>query len=299
MSDYLTQVVTRSLGLAAIVRPRPKSLFEPEQPDIQPAFEPEPGFAAATDEARHAAHDPPPTERQTLDGVRPRGEQSRPVPGLDDASLLSPDSPDRGSGAEPPPDAFSAGSQVVHISPRRSQARSPQSPAGLPTLTDEPRLRSAPLPQGGASEPVVPPEPLSSAAEVRPTLTAQNGPRGDAGSARPALAPGTGHSPIEPRNAQEPPRSLIVPAPVPAPPEAEPWPSSALGGSLIQPAHRPTSPIVVSPQAVPAEQTIHVTIGRIEVRAAPPPTTPARPKSAPAPTMSLEDYLRSRSGGQR
>jgi hypothetical protein len=45
--------------------------------------------------------------------------------------------------------------------------------------------------------------------------------------------------------------------------------------------------------------TIHVTIGRIEVRATPAPASapPSRPK--PAPTMSLDDYLRQRNGGSR
>ncbi len=49
-------------------------------------------------------------------------------------------------------------------------------------------------------------------------------------------------------------------------------------------------------QATPP--VIHVTIGRIEVRATPPPTPVKR--AAPAqPATSLEEYLRSRSGGRR
>ncbi|MBD6618234.1 hypothetical protein FNW02_21005 [Komarekiella sp. 'clone 1'] len=48
--------------------------------------------------------------------------------------------------------------------------------------------------------------------------------------------------------------------------------------------------------AAPSVPTIHISIGRIEVRAVPPPT-PARPRSAPvAPRLSLEDYLKSRGG---
>jgi hypothetical protein len=43
---------------------------------------------------------------------------------------------------------------------------------------------------------------------------------------------------------------------------------------------------------------IHVTIGRIEVRAALPPT-PVKRASPPTSTMSLEEYLRSRSGDRR
>jgi len=43
----------------------------------------------------------------------------------------------------------------------------------------------------------------------------------------------------------------------------------------------------------PAPPTIHVTIGRIEVRATQPPA-PVRRSAPTASTMSLEDYLRSR-----
>lgn len=51
--------------------------------------------------------------------------------------------------------------------------------------------------------------------------------------------------------------------------------------------------------ASPAPPTIQVTIGRIEVRAVPP-SAPPRPRTAtPTARLSLEDYLRSRSGGER
>jgi hypothetical protein len=60
-----------------------------------------------------------------------------------------------------------------------------------------------------------------------------------------------------------------------------------------------TTPSHVAPGPQPsAPPTIHVTIGRIEVRATPPPTT-AKRASQPAPKMSLEEYLRSRSGDRR
>jgi hypothetical protein len=45
----------------------------------------------------------------------------------------------------------------------------------------------------------------------------------------------------------------------------------------------------------PVQPTIRVTIGRVEVRATPPPPAPTR-KAARAPAMSLDDYLRSRRG---
>lgn len=52
-------------------------------------------------------------------------------------------------------------------------------------------------------------------------------------------------------------------------------------------------------QAPPAPTTIQVTIGRIEVRATPPPSHPTQPQRATAPVMTLEEYLRERNGGAK
>lgn len=43
--------------------------------------------------------------------------------------------------------------------------------------------------------------------------------------------------------------------------------------------------------------TIQVTIGRIEIRATPPPSTPVRAARSATPKLNLDDYLRSRNGG--
>jgi hypothetical protein len=53
-----------------------------------------------------------------------------------------------------------------------------------------------------------------------------------------------------------------------------------------------------TPEAQEQPPTIHVAIGRIEVKAAPPVAAPKRRASA-SPTMSLDEYLRRRSGGER
>jgi hypothetical protein len=55
------------------------------------------------------------------------------------------------------------------------------------------------------------------------------------------------------------------------------------------PSHQPSAP--------PA---IHITIGRVEVRAvAPAAAAVAAPRAAGRPRLSLEDYLKERSGGRR
>jgi hypothetical protein len=70
--------------------------------------------------------------------------------------------------------------------------------------------------------------------------------------------------------------------------------------TLSRPAARRSEP---PPPAIGRETppavapTIQVTIGRIEVRATPAPASPARGPRSTTPALSLEDYLRQRSGG--
>jgi hypothetical protein len=64
------------------------------------------------------------------------------------------------------------------------------------------------------------------------------------------------------------------------------------------PMPRP-QPKAQTQSAPPSEQVINVTIGRIEVRATPPPAATSRSNNQKPPGMSLDDYLRQRSGGGR
>jgi hypothetical protein len=65
----------------------------------------------------------------------------------------------------------------------------------------------------------------------------------------------------------------------------------------IVPTIRPLPSVApLSPAAATAPPTINVTIGRVEIRAVPPPAQ-QRTKPKPATVLSLEDYLRQRSKG--
>jgi hypothetical protein len=55
-------------------------------------------------------------------------------------------------------------------------------------------------------------------------------------------------------------------------------------------------PIAPLSRAATASPTINVTIGRVEVRAVPPPAQ-HRAKPKPSSVLSLEDYLRQRAKG--
>ncbi|MBE9180873.1 hypothetical protein IQ268_20140 [Oculatella sp. LEGE 06141] len=73
----------------------------------------------------------------------------------------------------------------------------------------------------------------------------------------------------------------------------------------------PHPPVALQPHSVSSDlpspssslpsspPTIHVTIGRIEVRATPPAGSPVAPSRPKLPVMSLDEYLRQRSGGGR
>jgi hypothetical protein len=69
------------------------------------------------------------------------------------------------------------------------------------------------------------------------------------------------------------------------------------GVQAIVPTIRSLPPIApLSPAAAIAPPTINVTIGRVEIRAVPPPAQ-QRAKPKPATVLSLEDYLRQRAKG--
>ena len=88
-------------------------------------------------------------------------------------------------------------------------------------------------------------------------------------------------------------------------------------GTRIVPAQQPKAlsfapivpaSIIVSPRVLPTPPhdedateapPVHVTIGRVEVRATLPPPVPSPPQAASAPVMSLDEYLRQRAAGGR
>jgi hypothetical protein len=68
------------------------------------------------------------------------------------------------------------------------------------------------------------------------------------------------------------------------------------GVDAIVPTIRSLPPIAPLSPAATTPPTINVTIGRVEVRAVPPPAQ-QRAKPKPASVLSLEDYLRQRAKG--
>jgi hypothetical protein len=84
---------------------------------------------------------------------------------------------------------------------------------------------------------------------------------------------------------------------VSAPDQPPPAPGSATTHLAVAAAAAP--PVGAGPPQ-PADTTVNVTIGRIDVRAVPAPGPPAnRPALPAAPVSSLDDYLRQRTEGSR
>lgn len=83
---------------------------------------------------------------------------------------------------------------------------------------------------------------------------------------------------------------------------AVPEPVAQSEAPTARPARTTSALAGASPtvEAAPAEEVVVISIGRIEVRAAPHPVAAAAPRAALArPKLSLDDYLAARDGGRR
>jgi hypothetical protein len=97
---------------------------------------------------------------------------------------------------------------------------------------------------------------------------------------------------LQPRTAVQPEvRRVEVLRPAPAPPEGRPAPLAAPRGEREGGPREAGAP--------PPAPQIHVTIGRLEIRAAGQPAPAPRRAREPAAVMSLDDYLRQRASGSK
>ena len=250
MSDFLGNLVARSLAPAAQISPRLPSAFEPPQSS---------GFQA---------------------GVAPWLEG------------------DGGDGAQDRVGSMPAALASVPRSEGRPQSAAPEPGSRLPAdhATGPPPYRGRQIPPGAhpRAETVAsdaPPEPSSLPGPGQPLPESRAGEPGAApGPARPMpvepATPGRETLPLEmpPLDAQAPPTHQRAPI-VARPRTRLAQPAGPVPAEGEQPASRPESP-----------STIRVTIGRVEVRAVMPPLQEAPPPRHP-PRLSLDDYLKQRSGG--
>ncbi len=284
MSDYLGNLAARSLGLAAVLRPRHLSRFEPP-----PEARPSDAFFAVREEEVISPWPQPaePTEGPVSPLAPPAREHSQ------EARRPATDRPD-----------------LVAVPP--SPRPSPAPPGGLPerppAAEEQPPSRAAPqapAPSGLFADqppptPVPHPAPAPSLAAGRESATA---PPIDREQPR-RLPHGPAASSVEDKPLALPKQPATLPLPLSepsSPPERTPAPAVLVAApTTVTPALRfqPSAPVAAPPAVSPEPApVIRVTIGRIEVRAVPPPA-PSAPKVTPPPRLSLEEYLRGQARSQ-
>jgi hypothetical protein len=265
---FFESVAARTRGEAPAVRPRLPSRFEKAGPEPQE-------FNLET-----IAESPAPREPVAPRGAEP-SHPPRPTIARGDSSpppaAISPQAPRLDAPA--PPSSMA----VSQAEPARAEAR-PQAPAvpqaerlaarplEATAVPQAERLAARPLEATGVAPPA-PPLRIDAPSSVVDPIAGSDAPKPEA---RPTTT-----------------AKLFTPAPTEAPlalATARPAPDKP-----AQPAPR-TGAERRAATLLPEETTVHVSIGRIEVRAAQPSPESKRREPPRSPVMSLEDYLQSRRG---
>lgn len=281
MAGFLAHLVRRSTTVARPVRPRPISVFETSPLD------------ATHDAPLESVSRPRPVERDLDEAPRPE-----PIASRLDAVVLRAEGSDRGPRA-----ATRAGADTgttltdegaVRHPPPRADDRPAESRAADDSWDSRPATTrvhrvSARQMAAGAS-PTGDPSTTSAAPPAEPAQSPPGGP----GSLR---LPGTTAPPpfeAEPRLAARvatPPHRMPA-VHVPAPPRDGSPAAPILVPRLPRAEAAPRRERLLAPDT--SDATVHVTIGRVEIRAVAPPA--AQKRTGAAAALSLRDYLRRRNG---
>jgi hypothetical protein len=291
MSDFLSNLIAMGAGAAGAIRPYLPSPFEPVHPTelrldvddeisvVATAGTPPPAQLKQRATARHVEHHAPPL----TDSRR------------DEASLAEPQYPARDPG---PP----AETPAPPASQTASASRDPE-----PLRHGRPLERAVILERGADPDVERPAEPSHNRAELAPVRTSQglrSEPPQEAHNQVELAPPASTLLVVEPQ-LDSAARDAVAMSGVPSL-ESPPPPSlvAIVRGHVAAPppatrtGSRRAGP--VTPRALDAqrrsEPDVHVTIGRVEVRATPPLPPPMR-RNAPQP-MSLDEYLRRRTSGE-
>ena len=282
MSDFLSNLVARSLGTLEVVQPRVPSLYEPHHREsgLRGA---RPGFSAP-----EAAT----SNENSLEGDTNAPPLSPRVEGSERREPAGPVAPTRTDRDEIRPGPITSRQVSTQAGPR------PESnlPSNVPHGTLDPTLRPASTEPAGIS-PAISSESniaagklnrtrLFSEAEVSPRLVLAH--------------------PLHSRETEtDPGRDRSQPA-TPSGHSYQPLAThpAAFPKHAIRPPVAPRSAAARNPEArqssSPNNSTIEVTIGRVEVRAVfPEPPARRAPPPRSRPTVSLDDYLNPRHRGKR
>lgn len=266
MSDYLNNLVARALNLTPVVQPRLASLFEPSVGGgVAPSFEPE-------------------TVRESLTALE-QSHQTSPVSvELAPAPLSQPRTPisvEPGEGEVGPKPRSRIGSFELHEEFKEAEYKEAESKEQF--LPRAAALVQAPLLSSPMAPPSAPPASNALIGSLTQASVAEQNAQTD--SAQPQPSASNISARVEPAATQ--PLRPSTPAIMVRQPDSPP----------IIPTRRV---IKQTAEAVETPQTISVTIGRIDVRAVFPQTPAPRVSRTEQPAaMSLDEYLKQRSGGRR
>jgi hypothetical protein len=319
MSDYLGKLVFRALSPPTVVQPRVLSLFE--RPPTNREFVPGSDFEPAPPDAEQVRERSPSAVRAPQSQLLRNSE-----PNLQDAGQTSPARSERiqpeavkrvelremDTDASASSQARAAGPTPVPArkSPgQKAQTRTLPFPASIETVTPEavPYAVEAvsPLP---SHAPVIPlPEvterPGSENQKTKSSLTPEiPAPTTTEAKTPESASPRPGDI-SDRREGKQRSRQQMPPKLTSVQQTAADQRPKLLPIVPVVPASTVPSPRMLPPspkrEHTAERPSIHVTIGRVEVRATPPPTR-ARPQAPQARAMSLDEYLRQRaSGGSR
>jgi hypothetical protein len=322
MSDFLSNLVSRHLGAAPVIRPRLPSLFEPSVPFLGSFAE----TAPRADESRREASVEPALEKRKWE---PREAADNPVPIRRDETkgFVSPQLPVPVRAAEPAHEPVIRSKESVsvpapYMAPRETvvtvqpaalagnSAAYAEKPIQPSMPVSEPSSKSLLRGRGPTdievprtTERKVPPAVEGAPPALRKNIAAgvdrpaERRAETKIEASEGAAIESAGTRVPVPQPFRETAESrLTLPSAEPVQARRSPPPAAA----PIEPA-APTRfefarHVPPARQTPPPEPTIQVTIGRIEVRAVSSQGTPKKERSE-SPVMSLNEYLRSKRGG--
>jgi hypothetical protein len=278
MSDYLSRAVERETSATPDVRPALPSLFDPgktsgviTEREAESPIEGEPSRKAHSEIS--PAHEPLAAANALWTDAAATSEPTRDdemaAKKISDGSLDVPVAP-----------------SVAPVIPIKSfPSKRQQLPAAERVVTPTTKALPKP-PHATGAEPVVTPT----------TEFPSNQPR-----AVPAFDERAATSPIaRPARGSTEPKSETPPAVAPMTHVVTPTRTTVSPVSPAPSGHEQARNLRAARNDASSPRPIHITIGRVEVRAVHPPPEPVPRRPAPvSPKISLEDYLKQRNGGRR
>ncbi len=285
MGSYLNHIAEKALGQSVLLQPRVPSLFEPPPTLRLARFSPIPSLKADVE-----------TRPDAADSVTPQDDAHiRTIPSTRENPI--------GSSYGPQNDRAATGDQDAPVARITGRKRSPQFALGPKALSEEERESDSapPEPSVRPKHRITPRQSRETERTLPDALREATWTDAELATQRPRVAPVAGprSTPTHPKETEvdkseshgpvrEEPRRVTVPD------RAE----FALHSERLSPKIPKFPPTETKAMEQPTREfNVSVVIGRVNVQAVFPQAAPARPAhTAPAPLLSLEQYMKQRGG---